>query len=109
LDAYFDYVERHAQGYAALLRGGIGSDPEILKIVDSTRAHILRRIRTELPEGARESAVVRAALRGWIGFMEAISLDWIDHRDVPRAGLKVHAMQTLATLLGEHVLSFLER
>ncbi|WP_394822447.1 TetR/AcrR family transcriptional regulator [Pendulispora albinea] len=107
LDAHFHYVEGHAKGYSALLRGGIGSDPEILGIVELTRSHILQRIRVELPEEIRDDPRLRAALRGWIGFMEAISLDWIDHRDLARAELKALALQALAALLGEHASNML--
>jgi len=106
LDAYFDYVERHAVSYAAIMRGGIGSDPEISKMVDSTRTHILEKIRVELPEQARDAPQLRTALRGWIGFMEATALDWIDHRDVSHEELKELALRTLAALLGEHAALF---
>ena len=41
LDAYLDYVDAHAPAYAALMRGGIGSDPEVARIIDETRAYIL--------------------------------------------------------------------
>ncbi|WP_394837326.1 TetR/AcrR family transcriptional regulator [Pendulispora rubella] len=107
LEGHFRYVEEHASGYSALLRGGIGSDPEILKIVELTRTHILKVILAELPQGVRETPVMRSALRGWIGFVEAIALDWIDHRDVSSAELKAVALKTLANLLGEHAARFL--
>jgi len=107
LEGHFKYVEEHAAGYSALLRGGIGSDPEILKIVELTRTHILKVILAELPEGVREAPLMRTALRGWIGFVEDIALDWIDHHDVSRAELKALALKTLAHLLGEHASRFL--
>src|SRR3954469_6544692 len=34
LDAYLVYVERHGAAYSALLRSGIGSDPEALRVVE---------------------------------------------------------------------------
>src|SRR5580700_10583130 len=37
LDEYLDYVEAHAKPYAALLRGGVGVDAEVARIVDDTR------------------------------------------------------------------------
>ena len=32
--------------------------------------------------------LLRTALRGWIGFVEAATLDWVERRDVTRAQLR---------------------
>src|SRR5689334_8130279 len=37
MEVYLDFVEQHAGAYLALLRGGIGTDPEVARIVDRTR------------------------------------------------------------------------
>jgi AcrR family transcriptional regulator len=90
LDAYLTYVDQHGSAYAALMRSGIGTDPEVARIVDSTR----QRLVDELVHGlanAEPSAItplVRASLRGWVGFVEAASLDWVEHRDLDRAVLR---------------------
>ncbi len=99
LDAYFRYVERHARAYATLLRGGPGNDPAALALVEATRSAIIDRIAAELPTpSARERPRVRAALRGWIGFVESIALHWIDHRDVSRRALAELAVRAAAAL-----------
>ncbi len=87
LDSYLAYVERCAAAYAALLRGGIGSDPAVAAIVEGTRRQffdrMLQGLHTERPEPA-----LRTALRGWIGMVEAISLDWLEHRDLTLTALR---------------------
>jgi hypothetical protein len=40
-----------------------------------------------LSETATGTCLLRNALRGWIGFVEASVLDWIDHGDVSRSEL----------------------
>jgi len=95
LDAYFDYVEGHAAPYAALIRGGIGSDPEVARVVEDTRAEYIERIRAGLPAPIASTPALRAALRGWLGFVEAVALDWIDHHDVSRASLRELLSQML--------------
>jgi AcrR family transcriptional regulator len=87
LDRYLAYVETHAESYAALLRGGIGSDTRVERIVEETRQAFIERLFAGLPMTAR-LPVVRAAMRGWLGFVEAVALDWIDHRDVPKESLR---------------------
>ena len=98
LDAYLSYVARHGPAYAALLRGGIGSDPEVAQIVEDTRAALLGRMMEDLPVEKR-SAFVRAMLRGWIGFVEAAALDWIDHRDVAAVALRDGMIDVLLVAL----------
>jgi AcrR family transcriptional regulator len=87
LDAYLDYVERHAPSYAALLRGGIGSDPEVAAIVEDTRQRFQARLLSGLGI-ASPSPALRVVLRGWVGMVEAASLDWLDHRDPDRTTLR---------------------
>lgn len=83
LATYLDFVERHGQAYAALMRGGIGSDPEVASLLEKTRGTFAARILDDVPQQA-PSPLLRAALRGWIGFVETTSLDWAEHRAAPR-------------------------
>jgi hypothetical protein len=39
--------------------------------------------------------LLSAALRGWIGFVEAASLDWLERRDLPREQLRALLAQML--------------
>jgi AcrR family transcriptional regulator len=80
LDAYLDYAREHARAYTALLRGGIGSDPEVAAVIEETRATYVERM-IEGAEGAPVRAastpLLRLALRGWVGFVEQTSIDWV--------------------------------
>lgn len=81
---YLDFVERRGGAYVALMRGGIGSDPEVAAVIEEVRVAFLGRIVAELPSGI-DGPLVRTALRGWIGFVEAASIDWVAHRSVALA------------------------
>ena len=37
---------------------------------------------------ARPAAAVRTAVRGWLGYMDAACLDWVEHRDMEREELR---------------------
>ncbi len=99
LDAYLDYVVKHGKPYASLLRGGVGSDCEVGAIVDETRAAFCAR----LLEGAPFDVTLTAArsfhrivLRGWIGFVEAATIEWIDvRRHVKKEALRDLLIETL--------------
>lgn len=78
-DAYLGYVASHAPAYAALLRSGVGADAQVARIVDETREAFVAR----LVEGAAvvgRGPLVRVALRGCVGFVEAATLAWIERR-----------------------------
>ncbi len=98
LDAYLDFVEQHARSYVALVRGGVGSDPEVVQVLEATRRTIADRIVSRL-SADQPPPLVRAALRGWIGLVEAASLDWLERRDVSREQLRDLMAQMLIAAL----------
>jgi AcrR family transcriptional regulator len=79
LDAYVDYVARHGKPYQALMRSGIGADEEVARIVDETREAFCARLLEGAPVHER-GPLVRVALRGWIGFVEAAVVEWLDEK-----------------------------
>ena len=86
LDAYLGYVHAHGPAYVAVLRGGIGSDPEVARIVDGVRRSFVDRLVEGM--GVQPVPVVRLALSGWVGFVEAASVDLVAHGDVDRVAVR---------------------
>lgn len=83
---YLDYVDRHARNYLLLVRGGDGVDEEVRGIVDRTRLAFLERVRAAaalLPK----SPEVDITLRGYIGYVETVSLEWVEHKRLTRDAL----------------------
>lgn len=88
LDAYLDYVSKHGKPYQALLRSGIGADAEVARIVDETRQAFGARLLEGAPVTQR-GPLVEIVLRGWVGFVEAATVQWLDHkRKIDRAALR---------------------
>ncbi len=86
IETYLAFVERHGPAYVALMRGGLGADREIANILEEARSTFAQRILDALPEGI-ETPLLRTAVRGWIGFVEATALDWLAHKQVDRGRL----------------------
>jgi len=99
LDQYLDYVQQHARGFAAVLGAGIGNDPEVTAVVEGVRGVMTDRILTALPPsadpGGEPTAAVRIAVRGWVGFAEAASLEWLAGDQVSREALRDLLIATL--------------
>ena len=86
IDGYLDHVQDYAKPFAALLRTGIGFEPEVAKIVEETRQALMKRLLDAVP--GPSSPQLRNALRGWIGFAEGAVLDWLEHEDITRDELR---------------------
>ncbi len=96
LDVYLDFVEQNARSFVALMRGS--NDPDVLQIVETTRRSIADRILSRLGQ-EQPTPLLRTALRGWIGLVEAASLDWLERRDLPREQLRALCAQMLVAAL----------
>ena len=99
LRAYFRFVEERALAYATLLRAG-GGDPDIQELVEATRRRFIDSIRGHIaPLVVADAALLRAGLRSWIGLVEALALDWIDHRDLTQEALVALATRAFALVV----------
>ena len=88
LGRYFDFVESHAAGYTALLRGGPADrSGEVGEIVDGIRQLLLDRILHSL-DVETPTPILRITLRSWMAVVETAGLDWLENRDVPRPELE---------------------
>lgn len=105
LDAYLDFVIAHARPFSALLRGGIGSDPEVVGVIESTRTAYVERLLTDTEStplavaAASEVPLVRIGVRGWLGFVEAASLEWLQLGRPDRRALRDLLIDTLLATL----------
>jgi AcrR family transcriptional regulator len=113
LHGYLQFVERYASAYVALMRGGVGFDTEAAAIIEETRGAYMTRLLAGLSEvlppartaelvgqkPPRISPLLRIALRGFIGFVEATSLEWAVARDVPRGELVGLLVQVLLSTI----------
>lgn len=87
LNAYFSYVERHANAYVALLRGGVGVDSQVAHIMDTVRQTYIQRIMQSIAGETSLSPAQRLAINGWVGFVEATSIAWLESRAISREEL----------------------
>lgn len=99
--AYFTYAEQHMQAYLALLRGGVGIDAEVAAIVDEVRQTYAQRVLKGLPGSEKPTPLLRLAVQGWVGFVEALSVDWLEQREIEKATLCELASEVFQALLQE--------
>ncbi|MFE1292499.1 TetR/AcrR family transcriptional regulator [Streptomyces sp. NPDC058751] len=95
---FFDFVDDHGPGFAALMRGGpaVGSSTTNA-LVDGVRqaayVQILSHLDVEDPPARLELVI-----RSWISLVESTALIWLDGRRIPRGELEVQLVHDFAAL-----------
>ncbi len=99
LDAFLAWVEENGLAYRKLLASA-ASVPEVGALIDDVRERTTQRILAGL--GATDDAppAARAAVHGWLWFMDGAIADWLEHRDLERAELHSLLLGTLVGALG---------
>jgi AcrR family transcriptional regulator len=96
---FFDFVEGHGPGFAALMRGGpaVGSSATNA-LIDSVRQAAYGQILAHL-DVAEAPPRLDLVLRSWISLVESTALIWLEGRRVPRAELELQLVHDLAALV----------
>jgi AcrR family transcriptional regulator len=96
LDAFLRWVQERPGAYAKMLESA--GAREVRETMAQVRAETAARILSGLgPDGERPAT--RAAVFGWLAFLDAAILDWIEHGDMPREELHGMLLGTFAGAL----------
>lgn len=102
LEAYLDHISQHSRAYVSLMRGGIGSDPEVAAVVEGVRKRLADHFLVQTPMAALLAKDVRfhTAVRGWIGFVEGATIDWCANPRMSREELRELLASILFAIMG---------
>lgn len=87
LDAHLAYVSDHAAGYAALIRGS-SADQDAQAILTGVQDRAVARTLDSLGLPAEPPPEVVLTVRGWIAFVDAVSVRWLSERPLPREAVR---------------------
>ncbi|MFD4502484.1 TetR/AcrR family transcriptional regulator [Streptomyces sp. NPDC058457] len=95
---FFDFVDEHGPGFAALMRGGpaVGSSATNA-LIDSVRQVAYEQILAHL-DITEAPARLELVIRSWISLAESTALIWLDGRRIPRGELEVQLVHDFAAL-----------
>lgn len=99
LRAHIAHINSYSESFVALLRGALGADTEHQSAVERLRWLGARRILSALGIAAPVAPTLRAAMHGWVGFLDEMMIDRITHRDVDIEILVDLAAAALAIVL----------
>jgi AcrR family transcriptional regulator len=98
LSAWLAWVDANRDVYARLARGAT-SAPEVRELVDDVRERTAALILGRLWDGGAPPPRLRAAVHGWLWFMDGACLDWVQHADLEREELHGLLVRGLGGLL----------
>jgi AcrR family transcriptional regulator len=93
LEAFLELIDENELAYRKLMQS-VSSSPEVREIVEDVRTKTAARILEGLYQGGVPPKA-RAAVHGWLWFMDGACLDWVDHRDLSRDELRDLLLGTL--------------
>jgi AcrR family transcriptional regulator len=102
LDAYLDHISQHSRAYVSLMRGGIGSDPEVANVIEHVRKRLTDNFLEQTPfaEMLGRDVNFQTAVRGWIGFVEGATIDWCANPRLSREELRDLLGSILFAIMG---------
>ncbi|MEZ3182108.1 TetR/AcrR family transcriptional regulator [Streptomyces pimonensis] len=105
---FFDFVDEHGPGFAALMRGGpavsaggacsMSTVSATNALIDSVRQAAYDQMLSHMGVVGPAPARLELVVRSWISLVESTALIWLDGRRVPREELEVQLVQDFAAL-----------
>ncbi|MCW2928557.1 MAG: hypothetical protein JWM86_2525 [Thermoleophilia bacterium] len=75
LDGWLVFAQAHPRTFVSAVRGGVGVDAQVVSIVDELHDTFVQLLAFGL--GREIDDREQLALRGWVGFVESITIAWL--------------------------------
>jgi AcrR family transcriptional regulator len=98
LEGFLAMIDENPGAYRQLLRS-LASAPEVRELIDEVRETTSQRILAGLFPDDAPPPKARAAVKGWLWYMDGVLLDWIEHRDLERDDIRDLLLGTLGGAL----------
>jgi AcrR family transcriptional regulator len=87
LDGYLAWIQANARAWSKLMQSA-NTLPEARAIVETFQARTLEQILASVTTNKTPRPALRTALKGWLGYIDAAILDWIENHDLKREQLR---------------------
>jgi AcrR family transcriptional regulator len=87
LERYLEWIETHARAWSKLMQSAAAL-PEARELIEGFRQRTMQIVLAQLTGARKPRPVLRAAITGWLGYMDAVILDWAKTKDIPREQLR---------------------
>ena len=99
LDAHFDFFENNARTVLVANRGELAGDPVIEAIISNQLAELRKSMLDALQLQGHKREVASVALHGWLSFVRAVCVQWLEQQTVTRIEVRDMCLNALLGLL----------
>jgi len=103
LDAHFDFFVANARTVLVANRGTLAGDPVIQGIISEELGVIRQRMLDAIGLERHKRSVASIALYGWLAFVRAVCVEWLDDQTFSRDQLRDMCLRTLQSALGADI------
>lgn len=96
LDAHLDYFTTHRHNILTANRGALAGDPMVQVIITNELAVLRNRLLDALAPHGHRREVAAVALHGWLAFVRAVCVEWLQGSDLSRDEIRDLCFRTLA-------------
>ena len=96
---YFDFAEKRAAGFVALLRGGPARTADDAGAIAADVRTVLLEWLLSNTDLASPSHLLRVTLQGWMASVEVAAVDWLEHRANDRAVVEQLCVEHLVAMV----------
>lgn len=101
LDGYIQFAADNERPYRAM-HTGLVADPVVRELRRKDLAEHERRVLAAFVVDTEPSEELRVAVRGWLAFVIAICLDWLERRSLSRAEIVELCVRALLDIVAAH-------
>jgi AcrR family transcriptional regulator len=103
LDAHLDYFAAHKHNILTANRGALAGDPTIQAIISDQLATLRTRMLDTLGQHGHARQLVSVALDGWMAFVRAVCVEWLQRAELSRDEVRELCFRTLRDILAAQV------
>jgi AcrR family transcriptional regulator len=103
LDAHLDYFAAHKQNILTANRGALSGDPTVQAIISDQLATLRDRMLERLAHEGGAGAVASVALDGWLAFVRAVCVVWLEGTELSRNDVRDLCVRTLIGIFVDQV------
>lgn len=100
LEAHIQYCADHPFEAIAINRGALSDDPAIRAIITEELNVIGRRLTDKLTAEGHQREITEIAVEGWLAFLRAACVKWVQSQTIPRAALTALCLHVSECVLG---------
>jgi hypothetical protein len=101
LDAHLDYFSTHRHNILTANRGALAGDPTVQTIISAELATLRNRMQEATCRRGQDRETAALALRGWLAFIRAVCVEWLQHGHTPREEIHQLCLRALTGLFPE--------